>query len=91
MKFRFRATEEFWKRFHELPSSRKASVRRAWDIFKLDPFDLRLGAHKIHKLSALYGRTIYSIVIEADLRAVFFIDGDTVWTVDIGTHRIYRG
>jgi hypothetical protein len=24
------------------------------------------------------------------LRAVFFVEGDTVWSVDIGTHAIYR-
>jgi hypothetical protein len=32
----------------------------AWKIFKKDPFDARLGTHKIHRLSAHYGRTIYS-------------------------------
>jgi len=49
-----------------------------------------LRSHKIHTLSARYKRTIYSAVIEADLRVVFFIEGDTVRTVDIGTHAIYR-
>jgi hypothetical protein len=50
-----------------------------------------LRAHKIHKLSAYYNRTIYAVDIAADLRAAFYIEGDTVWTVDIGTHDIYRG
>ena len=54
-------------------------------------FDPRLRAHKIHKLSALYQRTIYAVEIEADLRATFFIEANTVWTVDIGTHDIYKG
>jgi hypothetical protein len=55
------------------------------------PFDARLRPHKIHKLSALYQKTIYAIEIEADLRIVFFIEGETVWSVDIGTHDIYKG
>jgi len=28
--------------------------------------------------------------VEADLRILFFIDGDLVYTVDIGSHAIYR-
>ena len=58
--------------------------------FKENPFDTRLRSHKIHKLSARYGRTIYSVEIEADLRAVFYVEGDMIVTVDIGSHSIYR-
>jgi len=50
-----------------------------------------LRPHKIHKLSALYGTTIYAVEIEGDLRVVFYIEGDCVITVDIGTHDIYKG
>ena len=91
MNHRFRATEVFWERFYDLPAGQKESVRRVWAIFKVNPFDPRLRTHKIHKLSALYQRTIYAVEIEADLRAAFFIEGNTVWTVDIGTHDIYKG
>jgi mRNA-degrading endonuclease YafQ of YafQ-DinJ toxin-antitoxin module len=49
-----------------------------------------LRSYKIHKLSARYGRTIYSAEIEADLRAVFYLEGDLIVTVDIGSHSIYR-
>jgi hypothetical protein len=35
-------------------------------------------------------KTIYSVVIEADSRAIIYLDGNTVWTVDIGTHAVYR-
>jgi hypothetical protein len=28
--------------------------------------------------------------VEADLRVVFFLEAETVWSVDIGTHAIYR-
>jgi hypothetical protein len=73
-----------------LPPAQKESVRRAWNIFKQDTFDSRLQTHKIHKLSALYGRTIYVADIEGDLRSTFYIDGDWIVSVDIGTHDIYK-
>jgi hypothetical protein len=52
---------------------------------------LALRSHKIHKLSARYGWAIYAVEIEADLRAVFYVEGDIVVTVDIGSHDLYRG
>ncbi|MSU48361.1 MAG: hypothetical protein EXS37_04585 [Opitutus sp.] len=65
-------------------------MRAAWSIFKLDPFDPRLGTHKIHRLSARYRMNVYSILIEADLRAVCYIQEDLVVTVDLGTHDLYK-
>ena len=91
MKYRYRPTPRFWRSFYSLNSSQKESTRRAWKIFKEDPFDPRLRPHKIHRLSALYERTIYAAEIEADLRVVFYVEGDVVVTVDIGTHAIYGG
>ena len=90
MTYDFRAAEQFWKSFNALPDSQKESTRKVWQIFKADPFDPRLRTHKIHSLSSLYKRTIYSVTVESDLRAVFFIEGKTIFTVDIGTHDIYR-
>ena len=88
--YRFRAAESFWKKFYRLSPEQKESVRCAWAIFKIDPFDSRLGTHKINSLSSQYHKTVYSVVIEADLRGIFYLDGDIVWTVDIGTHSVYR-
>jgi Txe/YoeB family toxin of Txe-Axe toxin-antitoxin module len=88
--YRFRATEDFWESFYALPSDQKASVRRVWEMFKADPFDPRLGTHKIHRLSAHYKTTIYAVRVEADLRVVFFIKGDEVWTLEVGTHDLYK-
>jgi len=88
--YRFGAAENFWKKFYRLSPEQKESVRRAWAIFKVDPFDSRLGTHKINKLSSQFRKTVYSVVIEDDLRAVFYTEGDMVWTVDIGTHSVYR-
>jgi hypothetical protein len=47
-------------------------------------------AHEIHALSAQAQHTIYSAVIEGDLRVLFRIDGSWVTTLDVGTHKLYR-
>ena len=36
------------------------------------------------------GRTIYAVDIAGDLRAVFYLEGETIWSVSIGTHDIYE-
>lgn len=91
MKYHFKPTQRFWESFYALSPSQKDSTRRAWAIFKVNPFDPRLRPHKIHRLWAFYGRTIYAAEIEADLRATFYLEGNEVVTVDIGTHDVYRG
>jgi mRNA-degrading endonuclease YafQ of YafQ-DinJ toxin-antitoxin module len=91
MKYRFRAVERFWTSFYRLSPVHKESARQAWMIFKNDPFDPRLRAHKIQRLSAAYGRTIYTAEIESDLRLLFYLDGETVVSLIIGTHDIYKG
>jgi hypothetical protein len=90
MSFRFRATERFWTSFYRLPPVQKESARKAWKIFKEDPFDPRLRTHKILRLSAHYGRPIYAVEIEADLRLTFYLEGETVVSLIIGTHDIYK-
>jgi hypothetical protein len=86
MKYRYRAVERFWTSFYRLSPARKV-----WLIFKEDPFDARLRTHKIHRLSATYGRTIYAVEIEGDLRSLFYLDGETVVSLVVGTHDIYKG
>jgi len=90
LSYRFVASERYWRSFYALPSDQKEVARRKWLVFKKNPFDPSLGTHKIHALSARAGQTVYSAVIEEDLRVVFLIDGDTVKTIDIGGHAIYR-
>ena len=90
MKYDYQASENFWKRFYRLSSTQKESVRLTWAIFKENPFDSRLGTHRINSLSSHYKKTIYSVVVESDLRVVFYIEKETVWTIDVGTHSIYR-
>jgi hypothetical protein len=90
MKYRFRASRSFWRSFSRLSVQEQESARTAFEIFKNDPFDTRLRVYKIHKLSARYRQTIYAVTIESDLRAVFYIEGDLIVTVDIGSHGVYR-
>jgi mRNA-degrading endonuclease YafQ of YafQ-DinJ toxin-antitoxin module len=90
VKYRFRTTPSFRKALVKLSAAQKQSALRAFAIFKADPFDPRLRTHKIHGLSVRYGRAIYSVWVEADVRAVFYLEGDIVMSVDIGTHAIYR-
>jgi len=88
---KYRATRAFWRSFGKLSTQQQRNARESFLIFKQNPFDPRLRSHKIHKLSARYGRTIYAAEIEADLRVVFYIEGDIVVTVDVGSHDLYRG
>ena len=91
MKYRFRAARSFWRGWSKLTAIEQKAAREAFVIFKINPFDPRLRAHKIHRLSAHYGRTIYAVDILGDLRAALYLEGDTVWSVSIGTHDIYKG
>ena len=89
MKYRNRATETFWENFYRLSPSQKESARRAWEFFKQNSFDARLRPHKIHRLSSIMKRSVHAVVIEGDLRVVFYIEADTIVSFNIGTHAIY--
>ena len=89
MNYRFRTVPAFRRALHGLNYRQKAAAKKAFAIFKQNPFDPRLRPHKIHRLSAEYGVTIYAVCIEGNLRAVFYLEGDIVWSVDVGTHAIY--
>ena len=90
MKYRFAATPSFKKALAKLSRSQKASALKAFAMFKTNPFDPRLRTHKIHRLSAKLGRTIYSVWVEKDLHALFYLEGEIVVSIDIGAHRLYR-
>ena len=90
MSYRFQTTPSFRKSLSKLTVSQKESARKTFEIFKTNPFHPRLHTHKIHGLSVKFGRTIYSVWIESNVRAVFYLDGEVVVSVDIGTHAIYR-
>ena len=68
MKYRYPTVEPFWKHFFRLSAAPNDAARRALPIFKQNPFDPQLRPHKIYRLSARYGRAIFAVEIEGDLR-----------------------
>lgn len=90
MKYRYIAQPKFWKNYRKLTPDQQKSTREVWQIFKHEPFDTRLRTHRINSLSSIFKRTVYAVVIERDLRVVFYIEGDTVVTVNIGGHDVYK-
>ncbi len=90
MNYRYRATPQFWKNFHSLTPAQKDLARETFQVFHENPFDPRLRTHKIQSLSSLFKRTVHAVVIEGNLRAVFYTEGDLVVTFNIGTHDIYK-
>jgi mRNA-degrading endonuclease YafQ of YafQ-DinJ toxin-antitoxin module len=89
-RYRYKAVPRFWRSYARLTAAQQASAKAVWQIFRNDPFDPRLRAHKIHRLSAAAGRTVWAVEIEGDLRAVFTIEGNIVTTLDVGSHAIYK-
>lgn len=89
MEYEFKATPSFWREFASLPQAPQRAALAALPIFKSDPYDPRLKAHKVHRLSSLYKKRIMAIEIEGDLRAAFYQEGNVITTISIGTHDIY--
>jgi hypothetical protein len=88
--YRFKTTPAFRKALASLSPAQKESAKKAYALFKHDPFHPRLRTHKIHHLSTHYKRTIYAVRVEDDLRSIFYLDGENIVSLDIGTHTIYR-
>lgn len=86
----YRATPAFWRAFDKLEPRKQDLAREKFKIFKEDPFHPSLGSHRINKLSAQYKKTIFSACLEGDLRVVFYLEGEMVISVGIGSHAIYR-
>jgi hypothetical protein len=88
--FVFKATPSFWNSYNSLTSALREEADEAFRIFRKDPFDPRLRTHKINMLSARYSRNVFSARVASNLRSVFYIEGETVVSFDIGTHDIYK-
>lgn len=87
---KIRAVPEFFDALNALTEVQRAAADKMLPIFEKDPFDPRLKTHVIHKLTARFKRTVWAVCIAGDLRAVFYIKDGEVWSVDIGTHDIYK-
>ena len=60
MKYRFKVAKPFLRDLRKLSPEQYRSAMRVYRIFRQNPFDPRLRTHKIHRLSALYGKTIHA-------------------------------
>jgi len=87
-KYKFVGTKSFWREYESLSPDKKAAADAAFLKFKKNPFSL--GTHKISRLSALYGEPVWSVVVLGNLRSLFVVHGDTVVSVSIGDHSIYK-
>jgi hypothetical protein len=87
----FKRTPQFRRAFDALSADDQNAAREAFKKFKANPLnDPGLKPHKINRLSALRKRTVRSVTIKGDLKAVFTIDGNSIISEDIGTHDIYK-
>ena len=88
--YRYEAAPAFWRSYRKLNPAQQQAAKQAWQIFKRNPFDPRLGTHKIHALSARAKETVYAVVVAADLRVIFVLRGNIAYTLDTGSHALYR-
>jgi hypothetical protein len=86
----YKTSPSFRDGYRDLTVEQKRLAKAAFKIFKENPFHPSLKPHKIHRLSAIYGKKIMSVCIAGDLRAVFYIEGNVVRSVAIGSHDIYK-
>jgi len=89
--YRFRSAKSFRRARARLNPKQKQAAKAVFRIFKQNPFDPRLRAHKIHNLSAAHGKNhLLGMDRGRSSRRFLFLEGSTVWSIDIGTHAIYR-
>jgi hypothetical protein len=91
-----KAVPKFWEKFNNLPVEQQEDCKAKLAIFKINPFDSRLGwngkpPHKIHKLSSRMGCTVFGGHIQGNLVFCFVMTASNeVTTLDLGTHDIYK-
>ena len=88
--FKFKRTPAFRRAFDNFTPQQQKAAKKCFSIFKWNIRDPRLNTHLITKLTAKRKTPIWSVTIEADLKAVFSRDGDTIISEDIGKHSIYQ-
>ena len=50
----------------------------------------RTALGRLHALSARAKETVYAVVVAGNLRVIFVLRGNIVYTLDIGSHALYR-
>jgi hypothetical protein len=87
---KFVGTKSFWREYESLSAEKRKAADAMFVRFKKNPFAEGLGTHKIVRLSALHKEPVWSVPILGNLRALFVIRGETVLSISIGDHSIYK-
>jgi hypothetical protein len=87
---KFVSTKSFWREYESLSEEKRQAADAMFTRFKKDPFAKGLGTHKITRLSVLHKEPVWSVPILGNLRALFVIHGDTIVSISIGDHSIYK-
>lgn len=84
----FLLTEEFERRYADLPVAVKRKAERRMALFKSNPFDPTLRTEKLHPRE----REVWSFRIDENYRVIFrFRDARAVYFLTVGPHHwIYR-
>jgi hypothetical protein len=73
MAWRCLRSRSFRRSFDSLGRDAQEKARLKFRIFKENPFDPRLGAHQIRKLSSRYKQTVYGAHLEGNLIFTFMV------------------
>ena len=87
MKVEILYSKRFKKQFKRLPKKVIKKLIYIENIFRYNPFSPELKTHKLHgKL-----KNEYAFSVNYEYRVIFtFIDSNTVFFLEIGTHEIYK-
>ena len=82
-----RASSKFIRSYKKLPKRIQETAREKERIFRNNPFDHKLGTHKLHGKYKNY----WSFTIEGQYRIMFtFLESGDVDFINVGTHEIYK-
>ncbi|MCX7047399.1 MAG: hypothetical protein NTX50_18180 [Candidatus Sumerlaeota bacterium] len=78
-------SERFWKYYANLPQGVRQQARQAYALFEKNPYYPSLHFKRIHST-----RTIFSVRISMDYRAVGIVAADEITWFWIGSHSEYN-
>ena len=82
-----RVSSAFRKAYKKMPAQVKRSAQEKEKIFRANPFDRRLGTHKLHGKYQNY----WAFTVTGQHRIMFaFVGSDAADFITIGTHSIYQ-
>jgi mRNA-degrading endonuclease RelE of RelBE toxin-antitoxin system len=82
-----RVSRKFERQYKKLPAKIKELAKQKESIFRSNPFDIRLSAHKLGGKE----RELWSFSVDYSYRIKFaFLNDDAVLFLEIGTHHIYK-